>query len=748
MQPERCATTLRATLLAISFIVCAMPALAQEALVLDTVTVTATRAERPVSDIPQTMQVITQDEIASEMRLTSDPAAVLSKVIPGYSVSNDTISGASETFRGRDLLVMIDGVPLNTPLRDVSRIVSMIDLNSVDRIEVLAGASSLYGSGATGGTVNFITKKPTSGKPQITVNTSLKAFTQNIGNSLRPETSVSVTGKADSGVDYVIVGTGRMANKTYDGAGRELPSDGMLGQGGGDRLLSGNGLAKLGYDFAGNKRFEVSANWIYLDQSPDYMTVYSPPYATPNFSAPYQGASVLEDTKSFSARYLDGDFALGDLKVVGFYNDVKKRFNYSTFDINANYLVYYSGNLGTPTSPYNQTVLLSKRGGVNTTIDTSLDRLWRGATFTWGADIINERTSQELTNGQDVFNPMSQTSYAAFGQLQVPLTERLTVRGGARYEYLKLSVDDFVRPAAFLGFTGIGYAVLPNLPVTGGNFNYDAPTFNIGATFKITRGSEIYGGFNQGFALPDVGAFTRRAGASGTAQILYYGCFLGAGPLPAINYTCNKNLTASYANIGPEAQIVNNYELGLRGTEGRLKYNLAGFVSTSDKGVSFDAATNTITQQKEIVYGVEFSGAYKVTSQLTLGGLFRYQEGRYDSDKDGSIDSYLPNNRIGAPYRGTIYGDYAFDNGVTLRLEGEGFSGRNKAINTTGTTYELKPAAIMNAALSAPWNGATVYAGINNIFDTAYENPTATSVRNLPVYAWGRTVTVGYRKTF
>jgi iron complex outermembrane receptor protein len=39
----------------------------------------------------------------------------------------------------------------------------MIDLNTVERIEVVAGASSLYGAGATGGTVNFITKKATDG---------------------------------------------------------------------------------------------------------------------------------------------------------------------------------------------------------------------------------------------------------------------------------------------------------------------------------------------------------------------------------------------------------------------------------------------------------------------------------------------------------------------------------------------------------------------------------------------------------
>ena len=37
---------------------------------------------------------------------------------------------------------------------------------------------------------------------------------------------------------------------------------------------------------------------------------------------------------------------------------------------------------------------------------------------------------------------------------------------------------------------------------------------------------------------------------------------------------------------------------------------------------------------------------------------------------------------------------------------------------------------------------------VDNLFDATFWNPTATSVRNLTVYGLGRTVTVGYRRTF
>lgn len=705
---------------------------------LDEISVTAARAERSISDIPQSVQIVNQQQIEDQLKQSGSASAALSKLLPGFSSSTQTISGASETYRGRDLLVLLDGVPLNTPLRDVSRILALIDLNSVERIEMVAGASSLYGAGATGGTVNFITKKAQAGPPRVTVNTALRAFTANAGSSLAPEASATVSGKNADGIDYVFVGTGRGVQKTYDGYGRELPSDGMLGQGGGDRFISGNFLAKVGKDFDNGKRFELSATSIYLDQRPQYLTNYAGAYARPDFTRPYTGESVLEDTRSFSARYSDANFALGNVNVVGFYNDIKKRFNYSAFSFPYNNPVYYSGNPASPTSPFNQTTLFSDRGGVNLSIDTPLDMIWNGAKLTWGSDVIYEKTTQELTNGQDVFTPLSQTTTAGFALLQVPVTDRLTVRGGIRYEHFDLKVDNFVRPAAYAAISPVFAFVLPPLNVIGGQYEYASPTFNAGATFKLNDRSEIFGGFSQGFALPDVGAYTRRAGLS-TA----YAC-------PIANPSCTPagGTTISYSAIAPEAQIVNNYELGIRGSDDRFKGSLTGFVSTSEQGVTFDPLTNKISQQKEMIYGVEFIGEMAVTSQLSFGTVLGYREGRYDSDRNGSLDSWLPNNRIATPFRGTIFTDYRFDNGIKVRLEGEGYTGRHAPINTAGTIYPIGGGMTMNAAVSGPWQGGEVYAAINNLFDTPLVNPTATSVRNLNVYSWGRTATIGYRKTF
>jgi iron complex outermembrane receptor protein len=83
-----------------------------------------------------------------------------------------------------------------------------------------------------------------------------------------------------------------------------------------------------------------------------------------------------------------------------------------------------------------------------------------------------------------------------------------------------------------------------------------------------------------------------------------------------------------------------------------------------------------------------------------------------------------------------------------IRLEAEAFSGRNERIDLAGTRYEIKPGVTANALVTYPIEQGEFYVAANNLLDATYQNPTATSVRNLPVYSWGRTVTLGFRTSF
>lgn len=698
---------------------------------LEEIVVTATRSSRPVASIPGSVIVIGEDKLQEQMRFTSDPATIISKLVPGFSVANQTMSGASETFRGRSILVMVDGVPRNTPLRDVSRTLSLIDLTTVERIEVVNGASSLYGSGATGGTINFITKKGEEGKPTVTVETKVKAFTGNLSESAAPSVSVTASQKIGD-FDYFVSGSGEMLRKTFDGSGNELPSDAMLGQGGGDRTKTGNVHGRLGYEIE-SRRFEVSAELSLLEQNPEWFSNYLATPAVPDYSAPYTGLSVLDKTNSFTASYSDTDFSLGGLEIKAFHNDTEKRFPFTRFDTAVNNQVYYSGNPASPAADFAQGTLFSQRTGVNASVDTSLDMLKDGMSVTWGLDYVHDHTYQTLANGWDVISPMTQDSVAGFAQFLVPVTDALQIQAGARYERYFLDVEDFRRPEIY--YINRAY---PAIDVIGGEFDYDNWTFNVGATFDLTPELQAFGGFSQGFSLTDIGGFTRRAGANSSAELCdAYGSLAcpGAG---------TPDYHVNYSNIAPDPQVVNNYEVGLRGNWTDFGGTLSAFLSTSENGVNYDVASNRVLQREEEVWGAEATGWWQMTDRFTLGTVLSYQEGRYDTDGDGSIDGWLPNNRIATPFRGLVYGTYVFENGLNLRGEVSFFTGRDKI----KTVPEIEGAVLLNVLASKKVGAGELSIGIENLLDTDYMNPTASATRNNVVNGQGRTVTVGYKVTF
>lgn len=714
----------------------ALPAVAQEfssdTIFLDKILVTAGREESKISNVAQSVIVIEREEIEELLVGTNDPADIIARLVPGYAPSNQTVSGASESFRGRSVLIMVDGVPRSIPLRNNSRVLSMIDMDSIERVEVVNGPSSLYGAGATGGTINFITKRGSGDKPQWSLRTTAKAYTADLGNSITPSVNVNVGG-ATGAFDYFFSASGDFSRQVFDGKGNEMASDAMLGQGGADRTSQGNLFGTVGYT-AGARRFEASVDWTYLEQNPDWLTDYSTTPVSPDFSAPYVGEPLKEDSRYFTAKFTDADFALGNLELKAYYNDVLKQATFTTLSA-ANSIVYYSGIPGSPTSPFNQSVLESDRAGLNMTVNSQMDMLREGSTLTWGADYTFDHTEQKLVSGEDIISPMTQNQISAFAQLEVPVTDRIRVIGGARFDQFFLKVDDFFRPAAVQAPS----TVYPGITVLGGSFNYNALTFNLGSVLDVTEELQAFANFSQGFSLTDIGAFTRRAGVNSTAELCdAYGT--------SYNPACGNapDLTISYADIAPDPQIVHTVEGGLRGDWGRVRGTVSAFYSYSENGVNYDVDTNRVKQQKERIWGAELSGQVDATEKLTIGAALGYTDGQTDSSGDGEYDSYLPNNRIASTFKGSLSGKYLLAYGFTGHAEVEFFSGRARI-----TKQKLDGTALLNLALTKDFdNGGKFGVSVNNVFDTQYDNPTASATRGVPIAGLGRAVGLSYKVTF
>ncbi|MDT3697343.1 MAG: TonB-dependent receptor [Ignavibacterium sp.] len=127
---------------------------------LDEVIVSTSKTEDYLKNSPYSELLISAKEIESK---PLQSFADIVKDQPGVSLLRDGVWGTEISIRGlnrENIVTLIDGSRILTAT-DIAARLSMVNLNDIDRIEIIKGASSsIYGSGATGGIVNIITKAP------------------------------------------------------------------------------------------------------------------------------------------------------------------------------------------------------------------------------------------------------------------------------------------------------------------------------------------------------------------------------------------------------------------------------------------------------------------------------------------------------------------------------------------------------------------------------------------------------------
>lgn len=129
------------------------------------VTVTGAREEKALSEVTSGIAVVDQEELSQgrgeglDGYLNQTPGVVAQSNDGGSDVKLSIRGfGARSTFGVRDVLVLVDGVPI-TDADGFTRL-DQIDLASAERLEVVKGpASALYGNAAFGGVVNVITRR-------------------------------------------------------------------------------------------------------------------------------------------------------------------------------------------------------------------------------------------------------------------------------------------------------------------------------------------------------------------------------------------------------------------------------------------------------------------------------------------------------------------------------------------------------------------------------------------------------------
>lgn len=697
---------------------------AEEESTLAPVVVTATRTSEDVTTVPQAVTVIDKEQIAEQAGTAASLSEILGKLVPGMAVGSGTQTNYNQTIRGRGILVLIDGVPQIT-VRNVARDLMTIDPAMVERVEVIRGATAIYGHGASGGVVNIITKKPAKGETRFT--TEIGAQT-----SLTKLKSDGVGGRVRQGISHDMGQFDASLNLSAEHLPAQFDADG-------DRIapepaqgdltdtdtfgLSG----KLGWE-ADKQRLELAFNRYRAEQDSDYVSDpavnSAPPASVP--SRPKHGLQLATQPESendiVNLSYRHDDVLGSKLESQLYHRDYMTLF----FPFDGRAVSGYTGNQVV------QSYLDSQTWGGRLALDTPLfSNDTQLVSLLWGADYASEDTEQRVrvfdrtayTNSGGLryvpiddrswVPPIEHAQFGFFTQLEWMLNDKWTVRGGARQDLIDVKVNDFRN-------LGTGATV------KGGDVEYDDISYNLGATYAATDAVSLYASYAEGFSLPDVGLILR-----------------GAAPTFVVSNTTLQPLD------------VKNYEIGARGNWQRVQSTLSLFYSTSKLGFFSAGLNNPVQRAPERTQGLEATTDVFVTDSLTAGGAFSWVEGEYEDAKKGEWVA-LNGFRV-APPKLTMYVEHETATGWRNRLQALYSGNRDDAYEDkpgTPTSFgraSVHPYTVVDLQSSLKLGAGTLSVGIENLFNEDYYNVFSQLLYQGNVShfkAPGRTLRLGYAMTY
>ncbi|MCK0768568.1 TonB-dependent receptor [Chromohalobacter canadensis] len=570
---------------------------------LDPLVITATRNQSREDETPQKVTIITREQIEQQLAITQDPSQVLSNLIPSYSPSRQKLNNTGETFRGRSALFMIDGVPQSNPLRDGGRDSYTIDLSMVERIEVIYGASAEHGLGATGGIINYVTKRPEGAGVSQHVGVSLTSDDDFESEGFGHKLDYRLSGQTRDW-DYMVAASRQKRGVFYDGNDEIV---GMAYHGEIQNSESYDLMAKAAYWIDDDQNIELSLNHYDLDVGDDYVPVSGDrDKGVPTTAKKGNPANDPGYNRVTTARlaYSNRDW-LGNELDAQLYTQ-RFRAQFGTTGLGS---FPYQDDAGN--TRYDHTRNESDKIGAKFTLsrDGLLDDRLK---LTTGLDLLQDETQQVLVQTDRNYVPESRfRNYAVFLQGDYDLTQALSLHAGARQEHATLNVDDY---STVDRSTSVENDLVS---VGGGNPSFDETLFNAGIVYQATDWAQLYANYSEGFGMPDVGRVLRGVSEPGQDA-------------------------DTLVDLSPI--VTDNREIGARFDWDRYGLELSYYESNSDLGqrIEPDAQNNyRVKREKTEIQGYEITGDAQVNDAHNLRLSYTHTEGKSDTDGDGSVDTKL-----------------------------------------------------------------------------------------------------------
>lgn len=686
------------------------PALASEAdppasdqTVPGEVVVTASRSGAPVEELPVAVTVLDGRALADQLSRSGDILRALDFTVPGLNLSSGGRSQCLTRVRGRVPAFQINGVPANQDLRP-SNCNSAFQISpfAIERVEVVRGATALFGAGAPGGIINLITRRAQGETLEVDAVAQTGFNLEEPGGTFQTDLYAGI-GQRAGAFDYYL----GAAYQDY-GVGRAPNGSRVVGTAFDSVALNGS----LGVALSPALRLRLTGSFYNEDPGREYNVSGADvdagvplPRVIAVTSNPFREQG--DDRLHTLALSLEADDVLGHRLLASVFNQAQRFRQRANFqDANGGDSDFFSDDR--ENSTLGTRLTLARGFGLGGGTDLRLE---------YGVDWRRDRLIRVQLDPTDPSRPIGliapevilyQTGLFAQANLGIG---RLRLSGGARQEWYRGRIG---RDLSDQGLTGAG---------TPGRFQRaELLLFNAGAVFEITDRAQLYASYNEGAELTQLGRAARRARDPGL--------------------------------ISPEPAKSEQYELGLRGRFGAVSVTAAGFYSYSAAaslvqpdpscaGQGFCPLIPLRVPQR--VWGGEGTLEWAVTPHVDLGALFTWQRGEiFDQD----LARYVPFGvDIVSPTRVAVRASWRPSDRLTLGAQAayaakaNFFSPSEQEIGFVNTPSLF----LADASVAYRVGPGEVTASVTNLFDRRYQNLTLAAGAFTPSLAEGRRLVVGYR---
>lgn len=668
----------------------------------------SSRSPKQISDIPGTVWIIGKQELQTQIRGGAGLKEVLGNMIPGFDFGNQGRTNYAQNMRGRNVLVMINGISINST-RATSRQFDAIDPFNIERIEILSGASSIYGGDSTGGIINIITNKPTSNKLAFETSVGLKSGFHK--DDLDKRIAQSVEGGTDK-VKFRLGAAFTQNEGAFDANGDQIITD--VKQADFQYNRSIDLLGGISAKLAPNQDLNVdlqyynskvrNKKWLSFGQNFVGFTTKNPDLINVLDGA---DSDLVPRTERFmvNLNYNVRNIWGGQDLILQAYGRREE------VDFGASFAEVPKPPVGVVLPVF----LSSARGNTNAYgAKLVLNKKWNAFNFTYGVDVDLEN----FTGDQAIFNPqksaesgglVNQTdafvgrypdtktsSLSGFIQADWNITEKLTFSGGVRQQLINVKLDDFVgfKEQVYMHF---GYGNSADA-VKGGKNNYDVTLLNASLLYKFNPSWQTWLNFSQGFAVPD-------------AAKSY-----GFGKYQLSNNSWNLLNSMNIAEQPLSGIKTDQMELGFRHnrtSEEGLSAQGSVFYALSNKTLKIDNAAFTISllDQKLRNYGFEGALSYRFAQGLELGGNVLLMQSETETvDKGWQNQSVYTTN----PSKFMVFTGWNAKS-FSLRLQMQ-----NSMNYTDLTDMKINGYTLFDLVGDVKLNKGVINFGVQNIFNKQY----------------------------